>query len=77
MKSLLLFQTTRAVIKSERILNDAGFLIRAIPVPKEISSECGIALELESVDAPKAQDILRGHGISARIQSSRDEQNVR
>ncbi len=66
MKKLLLFQTTRAVIRAERILQKEGFKLRVIPVPKDISSECGIAIELSEEDCAKVVSILQESGIVAQ-----------
>lgn len=43
-----IFPTTRAVIKAERLCKQNGITCKAIPVPRDISSECGIALEFDS-----------------------------
>lgn len=45
MRTLLLFKTTHDVIKAERLCRKAGLPVQVIPVPREISSECGMALE--------------------------------
>ncbi len=44
---IILFDTTQAVIKAEKILNEAGIKIKLIPVPRHISSNCGISILFE------------------------------
>ncbi|MBD3419995.1 MAG: DUF3343 domain-containing protein [Chitinivibrionales bacterium] len=48
-KALLLFESTRSVIKAERICQNHGIAVKAIPVPRSISSQCGVALQV-SID---------------------------
>jgi selenide,water dikinase len=43
---LLLFPTTRFVIRAENTLLENNIKHRVIPVPKDISAECGMAIEL-------------------------------
>ena len=39
-----LFRSVSQVIKAEKILKDAGIPHKIIPVPKVISSDCGVCL---------------------------------
>lgn len=41
---VILFHTTAAVFRAEKVLTQAGFPIKAIPTPRQYSSDCGIAL---------------------------------
>jgi len=53
---IVLFETTQAVIKAEKILNEAGIKIKLIPVPRHISSNCGISIlfDLNLIDKIKS-----------------------
>jgi hypothetical protein len=51
-------------MKAEKILKEKGIEVDLIPVPREISSECGIAVELSQESEEKALLILREHRIS-------------
>jgi len=53
---IVLFETTQAVIKAEKILNEAGIKIKLIPVPRHISSDCGISIlfDLNLIDKIKS-----------------------
>ena len=59
MDSLLLtFKNTRDVIMSERTVVAAGYKCEAIPFPREVSSNCGIALRILEQDKNKILAIL-------------------
>jgi hypothetical protein len=44
---IVLFETTQAAIKAEKVLNEAGIKIKLIPVPRHLSSNCGISIRFE------------------------------
>ena len=44
---IVLFETTQAVIKAEKVLNEAGIKIKLIPIPRHLSSNCGISIRFE------------------------------
>jgi len=49
------FSSVHYVMKAERVLKEQGFKVCLIPTPREISSDCGISLEIleERVDIIK------------------------
>lgn len=54
---VVIFHTTSAVMRAEKVLmNDESLNIKLIPTPREISSDCGIALRF---NWDKEQDIRR------------------
>ena len=53
-KILVLFQSTHDVIKAERTCLAAKIPVQVIPVPRSISSECGMALEINERAKEKA-----------------------
>jgi hypothetical protein len=55
---LLLFQSTHDVILAEKALRLEGIPRRVIPVPRSISSQCGMALEIAPEDAERAIELL-------------------
>lgn len=65
MNTILLFKNTRDVIKAEKSLQEAGLLPKIIPVPKDISSECGMAIEMEDSVIERALRVIAAAGISA------------
>ncbi len=46
MNIYLIFTSTRAVIKAEEYLRSHDLDCQVIPVPKDISPECGMALSI-------------------------------
>lgn len=51
---VILFHTTSAVMRAEKLLLGRGYAIKLIPTPREFSSDCGIAIRFE---AGKSQEI--------------------
>jgi hypothetical protein len=45
---LLLFQSTRAVIAAEKIIRAEYIECQIVPVPKTISSECGMGIRIDA-----------------------------
>lgn len=52
------------VIKGERILKKAGLRIDVIPVPREISSDCGMALEFFCYDRELVEQLLADEDVN-------------
>ncbi len=65
MKTNIFFKSTRDVVKAEKILASANFAIQIVPVPKHISSECGMAVEIDSSFEKKALECLTANGVDA------------
>jgi len=51
-------------MRAERILKEKGIKVDLIPVPREISSDCGVAVEVSKESEEEAFLILREHRIS-------------
>ncbi|NLF97579.1 MAG: selenide, water dikinase SelD [Candidatus Riflebacteria bacterium] len=64
---LLLFTTTRAVIKGEEYCRAAGFDVNVVTVPKDISPECGMALTVPAGKGEDAVKMLADKNITAQI----------
>jgi hypothetical protein len=63
-RHLLLFRSTRAVIKAERLLRGHDLSCKVIPVPRTISSECGMAIEIRSQEREQIITLLAEAEIS-------------
>jgi hypothetical protein len=57
-KLLFLFQSTHSVIKAEKLCLAASIACNAVAVPREISSECGVALEIREEQKEAASALL-------------------
>ena len=54
------FQSTHAVLKAEKILKEAGLAgVRLVPVPSQVSSDCGVTVRFAAADAARAAELLR------------------
>ena len=56
---VITFPAVYYALKTEKHLNKSGFKVKLIPVPRQISSNCGIALEFNSRDKEKISKIIR------------------
>jgi hypothetical protein len=64
MKYVFLFESVHRVMKAEKLLKGKGIKIDVIPVPREISSDCGVAIELSGNSEVEALSILTENRIS-------------
>ena len=64
MKCVLLFESVHQVMRVEKLLRRKGFSIDLIPVPREISSDCGIAVELPWEERREVFLLCEENGIS-------------
>jgi selenide,water dikinase len=67
MNILLLFSSTRAVIKAEECLRANGVDCQVVPVPKDISSECGMAISVAEEERERAEALLKESGLEVRV----------
>ncbi len=56
---VVLFHTTSAAMRAEKILTRAGLNVKLIPTPREFSSDCGIALRFDWECATQVETSLR------------------
>ena len=61
MKCILRLPSVHQVMKAEKVLKEKGILVDLIPVPREISSDCGVALEFPEEAMREALKILEEH----------------
>jgi len=60
--AIVLFDSTQAAIKAERVLARAGFAVKLIPTPRQLSSDCGTALRCAWTDSEAVLAALQaGH----------------
>lgn len=64
---LLLFKSTRAVIRAEKLFRQHHIPCRVIPVPREISSECGMSLQIRKEYESEALSILGDAGLQVKV----------
>jgi len=64
---VFVFESTRAVIKSEAAVREGGIDCTVIPVPRSVSPHCGMALQIEDEDEAAAGELLSGLRIKTEI----------
>ena len=55
---VVLFYTTSSVMRAEKVLKKAEVNAKLIPTPRELSSDCGIALRFDWEQAEGIEAIL-------------------
>jgi len=50
------------VLRAEKILQKEGIVVKLIPVPKEISTDCGVCLRFAPELADRVRRVLTGSG---------------
>jgi hypothetical protein len=66
-RCLILFKSVHDVIRSEKLISTEGFGYQIIPVPSEISSECGMCIEILKIDSTSISKILISYQISINL----------
>ncbi|MDC7225326.1 MAG: DUF3343 domain-containing protein [Spirochaetales bacterium] len=64
---ILVFESTRAVIKAEKLIRAAEIECRIIPVPRTVSPLCGMAVELDEGSLQKAAVLLEEKNIKTDV----------
>lgn len=55
---VVLFHTTSAVMRAEKLLSKEGYRIKLIPTPRQFSSDCGIALQFDWLSRERINSVL-------------------
>jgi hypothetical protein len=63
---VVLFHTSSAAIRAEKILGRESVAVKLIPTPRELSSDCGIALGFQSAERARVTELLNG----ARVETA-------
>ena len=63
--TVFIFDSTRSVIRAERLCRGGGLEVKVIPVPRSISPKCGMALETADNLRGRILSLLAGAGIEA------------
>ena len=56
--AVVLVYSTSYAIRAEKILHQAGIASKLIPVPRHLSSNCGVCLGIERADKEAARQAL-------------------
>jgi len=66
-QGVVLFHTTTSALRAEKVLQKAGLKVKLIPTPRELSSDCGIALRFDLADRETLEMTLAGAGVDGDI----------
>ncbi len=55
---VLIFRGTHQVMSAEKHLKKGGVTMRLIPVPRRLTSDCGLAIRISADLLPKARKVL-------------------
>jgi len=66
-RAVFLFHTTTSAIRAEKVLKKAGLDVKLVPTPRELSSDCGIALQIEADEAERGNQFLAGAKVEAEL----------
>lgn len=55
---VVLFHTTSAAMRAEKVLSEAGLKVKLIPTPREFSSDCGISLRFHWSAVEEVTELL-------------------
>ena len=55
---VVLFHSTPHALRAEKVLAGAGLRIKMIPTPRQLSSDCGMALRFDPSIRPRVAAVL-------------------
>ncbi len=62
-QGVILFPSIHFVLQAEKLMKGRGFSIDLIPVPRQLSSDCGICMLIEWEQREKLYSLLQGEGV--------------
>lgn len=67
MNTIILFRTTRDVIKADRLGNDCGLHPMVRPVPVRIAAQCGMCIEVSGHETTPFIELMNRNAIEMKI----------
>jgi len=61
--AIVLFFSTSAAMRAESLANQAGLSVKLVPVPRHLSSDCGVAMRCAAADRETMDGILHQHTV--------------
>jgi hypothetical protein len=61
--SVVLLHSVSEALRAEKLLKAESVSIKLIPVPRHLSSDCGICVRFERENEPKVGEILTGNNL--------------
>jgi hypothetical protein len=66
-REVVLFQSVHHALRAEKLLKEAGIPCKLIPIPRNLSSDCGVCLRFDSPLRPRVEEALRGRVETEKI----------
>jgi len=63
---VVLFYSTSSALQAEKLLKGMSMAVKLIPVPRQLSSDCGICLRFERLDESRVRARLEEKGIEVQ-----------
>ena len=57
--SVVLFHSVSGALRAERLIKEAGITCKLIPVPRHLSSDCGLCLRFRTEDEERIREVLK------------------
>ncbi len=61
--AVILFPSTHYAIRAEKKARENGFAVKLIPVPRHLSSDCGVCLRLSCDQKETLECLLQQEGV--------------
>ena len=61
--NVILFYSISGALRAEKLLKKAGITIKLIPVPRQLSSDCGICIRFEPHNEERIKAIIDEAGM--------------
>jgi hypothetical protein len=61
--AILLVSSTNQALRVEKLLQTAGIACKLIPVPRQISSDCGVCVRVHRDEGETAHQVLASAGL--------------
>lgn len=74
---VLIFHSIHRVMKAEKVLKKAGLDVRLMPVPRQLSSDCGLSLAFPMKDREAVEQVLEAHGCAFEELHAREAETYR
>jgi hypothetical protein len=60
---VVLFASTHFAIRAEKIAKEKGLAVKLVPVPRQLSSDCGVCLRFSWDQKSRIEEILNQAGV--------------
>jgi hypothetical protein len=64
---VVLFQSVHHALRAEKLLKEAGIPCKLIPIPRNLSSDCGVCLRFDPSLRPRIEEALQGRVETEKI----------